>query len=307
MPNCTDGCDQEGRKVLNPPPVHVRYDDHGYSTKKSPEPEKESTPIAPPPTENDFTELESELTLANCTDCSDKQKEIDDLKRTIKTYENDLKEAHAKMDRALKSFNEDQVKKLEYPDGNWRWSSETIQKAIQLYYSCGTTGYNLMLRQGQPLPSIRTLQRHLAKVDCSPGILYNFIELLKKKVALLDPKDKFYNLSCDEMVVQAMEQYDAGEQCFVGYPTLRASDTLIEKRKKEGLQDGEGLATHAFNIMVCGVRFRYKQVIAYHFTDASFNAIECAKLLKTLIRELKKIGLTCVSLTLDNGPGNQAL
>ena len=290
----------------------MKYDDHQYGTKKSEKVE----------TEHVLTEIVSEIEVPNCEPCGEKidiigtqrkiiedqEKEIEAQKKKIKTFETDLKEANEKMERALKSFNVDQIKRLEYPEGKIKqWSNETVQKAIQLYYACGTTGYSLLLRQGAPYPSIRVLQRHLAKIDCSPGILTNFLELLKKKVALLDPKDCNVNLSCDELVVQAMQSYDVTDQCFVGHPTIPASDALIEKRKKEGIDEDDILATHAFNIMVCGMKFRFKQVIAYHFTDASFNPFEVANLLVTLIKELKKIGLTVVSLTMDNGPGNQAL
>ena len=322
MPNCTSDCvhgTDTIRKQLNPDKPQVKYEDHQYGTKKSAEVK----------TEHVLTEIVSEIEVPNCDGCGEKlstidtqRKEIIDLKKEIevhkkeieakenkiRTFETDLQKAHDKMERALKSFNSDQIKKLEYPDGKIKeWSRETVQKAIQIYYACGTTGYKLLLRNGSPYPSISVLQRHLAKVDFSPGILYNFLALLKKKVALLDPKDRIVNLSCDEMVMQAMESYDTTDQCFIGHPTIPASNSLIEKRKEEGINEDDILATHAFNIMVCGMKFRFKQVIAYHFTDASFNPFEVATFLKTLIRELKNIGLTVRSLTMDNGPGNQAV
>lgn len=42
-----------------------------------------------------------------------------------------------------------------------KWSNETVKKSLQMRFACGSTGYDLMLEGGFPLPSSRTLRRRL--------------------------------------------------------------------------------------------------------------------------------------------------
>ena len=63
----------------------------------------------------------------------------------------------------LKRFlNDDQIKVL---SKNYKktpkWCDDTIAKAYQLRFTCGRSGYNEFIKQGMPLPSLRTLSRKL--------------------------------------------------------------------------------------------------------------------------------------------------
>ena len=62
------------------------------------------------------------------------------------------------------------------------WSNVTVQKALQLKFACGTTGYAVLLDQGLPFPSIRTLQRRMAEMEFGSGILTEVFDLLRLKV-----------------------------------------------------------------------------------------------------------------------------
>lgn len=64
------------------------------------------------------------------------------------------------------------------------WGESTIKKALQLKFACGTTGYELMIDQGLPLPSVRTLQRRMKDVEFEPGVLTHVFQLLKTKVCI---------------------------------------------------------------------------------------------------------------------------
>ncbi|QQP38460.1 Uncharacterized protein FKW44_019034, partial [Caligus rogercresseyi] len=50
---------------------------------------------------------------------------------------------------------------------------------IQLRIACGTTGYEMLLQKGFPLPSLRTLRRRLESLEFNPGILEDVMELMK--------------------------------------------------------------------------------------------------------------------------------
>ena len=59
-------------------------------------------------------------------------------------------------------FSDDQIEALSRTSSRgYEWSSETIQRALQLRFSCGSRGYDALLKQGYPLPSLRTLRRRL--------------------------------------------------------------------------------------------------------------------------------------------------
>jgi len=62
--------------------------------------------------------------------------------------------------RLREIFNEDQIKALTNQGMNCRgWSDETIKRAMQLRFTCGSVAYQEILDQNVPLPSERTLQR----------------------------------------------------------------------------------------------------------------------------------------------------
>lgn len=63
-----------------------------------------------------------------------------------------------------------------------KWDAKTVQQALQMKFTCGTTGYKHLLEQGMPLPSIRTLQRRLEQVPFSSGILSEVFSYMKVKV-----------------------------------------------------------------------------------------------------------------------------
>ena len=182
------------------------------------------------------------------------------------------------------------------------WSTATIKTALKLRFGCGTTGYNLLLSQGYPLPTIRTLQKRTAKISFEPGIAEDIFFLLKTKVATMDELDKECVILMDEMNLQSELNYDPTLQSLIGTATIPASAS--SKSSKAPLT--HPLATHGFTIMLAGVKTRWKQVVAYHFTGPSFCAKTVCDLLLDIIKEASKVNLHVNSLTNDMGPGNIA-
>ncbi|MPC48128.1 uncharacterized protein LOC123516349 isoform X2 [Portunus trituberculatus] len=66
-------------------------------------------------------------------------------------------------------FNKDQLERLcRRSRRGVKWSAETIQKGLQLLSVCGSAGYELLLSQKQPLPSMRSLRRQYEKTNYPP-------------------------------------------------------------------------------------------------------------------------------------------
>ena len=67
-----------------------------------------------------------------------------------------------------------------------QWSERTLAKAFDLRLNCGDRAYKYLLEQGYPLPSIKTMQRHIRNVEIKlqhPGNWLNhcFFDLLRSK------------------------------------------------------------------------------------------------------------------------------
>lgn len=75
------------------------------------------------------------------------------------------------------------------------WSDATIQKALKLKFSCGKAGYEMLLEQGQPLPSLVTLRRRLNLIEFDTGILPSVFHLLHLKVSIISNIQGFVSFS----------------------------------------------------------------------------------------------------------------
>lgn len=94
------------------------------------------------------------------------QQSINDLRTNLKkvmrernAYKKDLDNI---LDGLHNQYNEDQINYVLH--GNARgqiWSEDTMTRAIKLYLSCGKTGYEEIIRQNLPFPSIRIVQHRL--------------------------------------------------------------------------------------------------------------------------------------------------
>ena len=68
--------------------------------------------------------------------------------------------------------------------GGPKWSAETVQKALQLKFRCGS-GYEALLDQGLPYPSEQTLRRRMSSLDFKSGILEEVFNMMKFKARVL--------------------------------------------------------------------------------------------------------------------------
>ena len=225
----------------------------------------------------------------------------------------DLEELKSEIHEAVSTvYSEDEIYRLKskkfrkkYPMK--RYPSAAMMKAIKTYYTCGTAGYKHLLKQGQPWPSVRTIQRHLKKVPFDHGTLDAIIEKLKPKVAAMHPNDRIIALVVDELHLEARREYDSSTGSFVGHPTIPARPQLIKEREKQGIHQTERLATSGYAVMICGIHTRFKQLVGFEYTEKSVDQKIVKAWLISLIAKLQSIGFKVRSLTLDMGPGNQGL
>lgn len=115
------------------------------------------------------------LNCANCVQLQEKLNQktgvirelevsISDLKQELAKLDGTREAATSKIDRLKESlkdiYTEHQLTRL--TDGTTRgrpWDMETVRRAAKLVLACGRTGYQEILNQGQPFPSLKTLNR----------------------------------------------------------------------------------------------------------------------------------------------------
>lgn len=227
--------------------------------------------------------------------------EVAALKRKIKSLQKQnvqLKQKNEDIMTGLKVvFNKDQVQSLSrLSNCGSTWSPDTVKKCLQLHFACGSTGYNLMLAQGHPMPAERTLRERMQGIKFEPGILTEVFEMMHCKVSSFNTHQRKCVLMVDEMQLHDKLEYDPSTQSVCGYATL-----------KENESDEPVLATHGLVFMIGGISTRWKQVVAYDFTGSSFSGSRCADIIKGIIQQCAAIGLEVIAVTSDMGSGNRAM
>ena len=92
----------------------------------------------------------------------------------------------ARMQLSLKLKRENDVLRSKVPSPKKigkKFTNKSLLKGIRLRLSCGSTGYENLLKQGIKLPSARTLQRRTEHLKFESGILTEVLEMLKIKTA----------------------------------------------------------------------------------------------------------------------------
>lgn len=100
-------------------------------------------------------------------------------------------------------FNKDQIKALEKKSTKFmKWSNVTVMKALKFKFSCGNNGYEEILKQKTPLPSLRTLRRRFQNLKFETGILHEVFKFLEVKIQTFkNHHEKDCVLIMDEMAI----------------------------------------------------------------------------------------------------------
>lgn len=170
------------------------------------------------------------------------------------------------------------------------WSHKTVYRALQLKFVCGNNGYEQLIQQGHPLPSLRTLRRRLEDFKFEPGISKEMFEFLaRKKPYFENETDLECGLVFDEMAITPKKCYNSSTGSLIGNITF---------------PNEKGNATHALVFMLVGIASRWKHIVGYHFTGNSFNSKSLKDIIFQIIEKTEKIGFHVNFLTSDMGSGN---
>ncbi|KAG6438721.1 hypothetical protein O3G_MSEX000173 [Manduca sexta] len=143
------------------------------------------------------------------------------------------------------------------------------------------------------LPSRRTLQNILKRVDLLPGINDTIFEDLKKKVSQMQDKHKFCSILFDEMSIAPALSYDKTHDKIIGFVDNGSKRELL-------------FSDHVLVFMVRGIVKKYKQPIAYSFCSGTTKTADLKILLKSIIKKVQTTGLKVVATVCDQGATNLA-
>lgn len=94
------------------------------------------------------------------------------------------------------------------------------------------------------------------------------------------------------MQLSANITFNPRDDCFVGFNDF-------------GGERGRNVADHALVLMVCGIRKRWKQPLAYYFVHRTVSTAQLYVKIKDIIRNCRKIGLNVLCTVCDQGSTNR--
>jgi len=133
----------------------------------------------------------------------------------------------------------------------------------------------------------------------------------------MKPDHRECMLCFDEMAIQGQKDFDKNTMTTLGLCTLPAAkpkfnksekaqygnDTqLIEHAKTEiHLRSLQSVAEKALVFVLGGIKQRWKQTVAYHFTGKSFNGEIAMQLIVAILKQIYDMGLMCRVIVSDMG------
>lgn len=106
------------------------------------------------------------------------------LQSKLRRLQNTVCKTNSLVESTSKLFNDDQVQLLTNEKKKVsKWCSDTLVKSYKLKFACGISGYTELLKQGHPLPSLRTLTRRLEKLQFRSGLIEDIFYFLRIKVS----------------------------------------------------------------------------------------------------------------------------
>ncbi|KYN28362.1 hypothetical protein ALC57_02223 [Trachymyrmex cornetzi] len=143
-----------------------------------------------------------------------------------------------------------------------------------------------LIRQGQPLPCLRTLQLKIENFKFTLGTTFEFLS--NKKPYFESEKDLECGLIFDEMSITPKRSYNPSTASLIGNVTF---------------PNHEGIATHAIVFMLVGICNRWKHIVGYHFTGNSFASKTLQEIIFQIIKKNWRNGLSCELYYVRHGVG----
>ena len=175
----------------------------------------------------------------------------------------------------------------------YKWSEKDKSFALTLFHSSPKT-YKL-LANVFALPSVRTLQRTMQKIDLSCGFHTSIFEGLKNRFLSVKPEHRICAVVYDEMAIKQQLIYNSSSDRIDGFETVASH------------VNSKYIANHAGVFMVRGLCSKWKQSVGYFYSSGPINNKTLEKILVECIEKLIDIGLDVKLVISDQGSNNRAV
>ena len=148
---------------------------------------------------------------------------LQELRSTIERLQTQVDYKKSILDAASKLFQPEQIDKFIGAKKHVVYSDKAITEALQLLFACGHTGYELLIEKGYPLPSVRTLNRHLLALKITTGLIDDSFKLLGFRAKNSTPEENEVVLSIDELSIKPEIKFDTTNKCLSGFINIPRS------------------------------------------------------------------------------------
>lgn len=208
-------------------------------------------------------------------------------------YMNDHRECLSKLNNVTTTFIESQIRSQSKKPQGRRFTLDDKIFALSLFKQSGKA-YRL-LQKVFALPCKSTLMSLLQKIPFEAGINKKIFQHLKKTVnKIKNPLDKYCTVIFDEISLSAGLQYVPHQDRVIGFEDLG-------NNKTKSL-----FADKALTFMVRGIRRKFKQPVAFVFTNSSMKTPDLLVAIKEVIRAVQSTGLMVAALICDQASTNVA-
>jgi hypothetical protein len=146
------------------------------------------------------------------------------------------------------------------------------------------------------LPSKTTLERITSAVDVKPGLCFQVLAALKKKVESMTTLQKHAIITFDEIALKTFLEYKKNEDFIEGFANHGPFGSVPAE-----------YASQALVVCVHGLHMKWKQPIGYLLSNASTPDDVIHRLLMRTLDELEEAGLNVRAIVCDQGTCNQSL
>ena len=226
-------------------------------------------------------------------------------KEMLEKQQQIISEQGQKLAGVSKLFTPEQINLLAGIQTKPRYSDEAIKNSALIRYASGITAYEMMREIGYPFVDPSTISRRI-DLKFKPGILDQNFKMLKVKSRRKPEYYKEAVLVIDEMKINPKIEYDPSTKELSGLASVPKSANSNSK----GLDDNDkfkDVAQHGLVYYLCGVKERWKTVVGYDFTVASFDAKTVADRIRFIVKRANQIGTEVLELISDMGGCNQGV
>lgn len=192
-----------------------------------------------------------------------------------------------------RNFIESQIRMQSQKPRGRRFTVDDKVFALSLFKQSGKA-YRTLSRVFA-LPSRKSIVDLLKKIPFEPGINNRIFEHLKTAVKKLKNKlDRYCTVVFDEISISASLQFIASTGKVIGFEDLGHNEQSCK------------FADKALVFMIRGLRKKFKQPVAFYFTNSEMNSIKLSVIIKDVITAVQSTGLIVISTVCDQAPSNVA-